>query len=350
MAHGGNIWEAALGSLDFSADLNPSGPPPGLEMVLKERWADVAVYPEPGYRLLREALARKEGMHPSCILPGNGTAELIHLISRWKKAARATVCVPTFTEYERAVAADGGEVLPVILRPEEEFLPGAPPRADKTDLLFLCNPNNPTGRLWPKERLLEWLYAYGRSGATVVLDEAYMDFVRDGLRESAVQWLDQFPSLIILRSLTKSFAVPGLRLGYLVASPLIIEQLKKIQPPWTVSAPAVAAGIWLADQQKVFEAYRNESLAARDALAEQLRLIPGIRSVPSEANFFLLQLADPVWTGSRLAARLAERGILVRVCDDFTGLEPGRYVRVAVRKPEENRQLVSALKETLNAG
>ena len=350
--HGGNLWAALEKSsfsrsqiLDFSADLNPLGPPPGLENLLRDSWADASVYPEPAYRALRQALARLEGIDPACILPGNGAADLIHLITRWKKGRRAMVCVPTFTEYERAVLADGGEVSPWVFRAQEQFFPDPPPEPDGSDLLFLCNPNNPTGRLWPRARLLESLERWDQQGGTVVVDEAYLDFVEEDLRCSAVRWLDRFPRLIVLRSMTKLFAVPGLRLGYLAASPGWVAALGRIQPPWPVNGPAVSAGIWLSEQREYREESRRAIQPARRQLAAELAKLPGLRLFPSEANFFLCCLTSPVWTGPRLAAVLAERGILIRVCDDFTGLEPGRFFRIAVRRPEENQRLIAALRE-----
>jgi len=347
--HGGNIWEA-LGALDFSADLNPLGPPPGLETVLREGWSEVSFYPEPTYRNLRRALAGREGVDPACILPGNGTADLIHLITRWKKPRRAVVCVPTFTEYERAVLADGGDLSLWFLRAEEGFLPGSLSGIEKMregELLFLCNPNNPTGRIWPEGRLLESLERCDRLGGMAVVDEAYMDFVADNLRTSAVRWLRRFPRLIVLRSMTKAFAVPGLRLGYAVAAPEVVESLSRVQPPWPVNGPAALAGSWLAEQREYLETCRRSILSFRELLREQLSGLSGIHLFPSEANFFLLRLLDSAWPGARLAAALAEREILVRVCDDFTGLQPGRFIRVAVRKPDENERLVSALREVL---
>ena len=355
-AHGGNIWsvleKSALSRsqiLDFSADLNPLGPPPGLEEVLRESWADGSLYPEPTYRNLRQALARFDGIDPARILPGNGTADLIHLITRWRKGKRAVVCVPTFTEYERAVLADGGEVSHWFLRSEDQFLPSFAPQPESggADLLFLCNPNNPTGRLWPRARLLECLERWDRAGATAVVDEAYLGFVEGEATGSAVRWLERFPRLIVLRSMTKLFSVPGLRLGYLAASPECVAALGRIQPPWPVNGPAVSAGIWLTQQREYIEESRRAIRAARQTMAAELAKLPGLRPFPTEANFFLCRLISPSWTAARLAAELAERGILIRTGDDFTGLEPGRFFRVAVRRPEENRRLLAALREVM---
>ncbi len=338
--------------LDFSADLNPLGPPPGLELVLREALQEITVYPEPTYRNLREALARAEGVEPEQILPGNGTAELIHLVTRWRRAALAAVVVPTFTEYERAVRADGGEVLPLHLREEEDFDPSRL-RADaalgpeEAQLGFICNPNNPTGRLWPAEELRRRLEEFHRAGMDVVVDEAYMDFVRDEGRYSAVDWIKEFPQLIVLRSLTKSFAVPGLRIGYGVASAERVGALAQLQPPWPVNGPAALAGQWLAGQQRFLDRCRRELAAIREQMESRLRELPGVRLFPSDCNFFLCRLTRAGRSAADLAAALADRGILIRVCDDFTGLERGRFFRVAVRTPEENDRLLAALRVAL---
>lgn len=351
--HGGNIWpllEKGISPaeiLDFSVDLNPLGPPPGWEAVLREGLQEAALYPDPAYRDLRQAIAATEGISPDRILPGNGTAELIHLITRRIKPARAAVAVPTFTEYERAVRADGGEVVPVLLREEEGFLPGPAPESS-AQLLFLCNPNNPTGRIWPRERLLEWLEACHRQGITAVVDEAYLDFVEEKFRASAVQWLDRFPRLIVLRSMTKSFAVPGLRLGYLAASEKIVSELAGIQPPWPVNGPAALAGRWLAGQTGYLEQSRRRLRLFRKSLQEQLQGLPALRCLPSESNFILCRLADPSWGAQQLAAVLADWGILIRSCDDFTGLEKDRFIRIAVRRPEQNERLLRGLKEVFS--
>ncbi len=351
--HGGNIWpllEKGISPteiLDFSVDLNPFGPPSGWEAVLREGLQEAVLYPDPAYQDLRQAIAAAEGISPDKILPGNGTADLIHLITRWIKPARAAVAVPTFTEYERAVQADGGEVIPCPLQEQNGFLPGPAPETG-AQILFLCNPNNPTGRIWPRDRLMEWLESCARQGITAVVDEAYMDFVEDDLRVSAVGWLERFPRLIVLRSMTKSFAVPGLRLGYLSASERIVSALAGIQPPWSVNGPAALAGRWLAGQQNYLEESRRSIRIFRQGLWEQLQKLPDLRCVPSEANFILCRLAGPVGGARRLAAALAERGILIRTCDDFTGLGKDHFLRIAVRRPEQNERLLRALKEILS--
>ncbi len=360
--HGGNPWAVLEDEkemdrfLDFSADLNPFGPPPGLRKFLQSSWDRIGWYPEPTYRTFRETVAEKEGLDPAHILPGNGTADLIHLISRLVARSQAVVVVPTFTEYERAVQADGGKVIPWVLKEEEGFDPlplmkQQPPfkasSSRKMDLLFLCHPNNPTGSLWPREELLKWIEWCERLGITVVVDEAYIDLVEEPSRHSLIGWVKRFHRLIVLRSLTKVFHVPGLRIGYLAASPEMVGRLQAIQPPWVMNALAAEIGSRLVQDRDFLSSSREKLAGERSLLEKALRGVKGVRVFPSEANFFLCRVLDPAWSNQSLAKRLCEEGIGVRVCNDFTGLPQGRFIRVAVRRFKENIRLLKALQRVL---
>ena len=360
--HGGNPW-ALLESpasdpsavFDFSADLNPLGPPPALGQLLREAASRIPWYPEPTYREFRDAAARAEGVDPAQILPGNGTADLIHLISRWRAGCTVLVMTPTFTEYERAAAADRSAVLPWPAAEEAGFAPHAPDGLGpelQEGLVFLCNPNNPTGVLWRREQLLELITLAGRRDAVVVLDEAYMDFVEDGRRYSLASLTERNPALLVLRSLTKSFCIPGLRAGYLVGSSDRVRRLQAVCSPWAMNAMAAFVGARLLEQEQEawLDSTRRQVGLWRSSLERDLRVLGWIHPYPAAANFLLCRILDPAKPGPWLAERLARRGILVRTCDDFTGLEPGRFIRLAVRSAEENRHLVEALREVGDAG
>ena len=345
--HGGNPWDLAQKKgvalselLDFSADLNPFGPPPQLGRLLQEAAAYLGYYPEPTYREFREAVAQILGLDPACILPGNGTADLIHLISRWKGPARAAVIVPTFTEYERAVKADRGTVVPWTLQIQE----------DRLTLLFLCNPNNPTGTLLSRDRLLNLLEVCEGRGMTTVVDEATMDLVEEGRRYTISPEVTRFRNLIVLRSFTKGYGVPGLRAGYGVAAPERVEELSRFQPPWAMNLLAAWVGARLVKDQQFLAESRRRLKEARGRMWERLKEIPGAEVSPSQANYFLCRLTSPLVSNEPLAAQLQERGILIRTCDDFTGLEPGRFIRMSVRRDSENDRLLDSLEELLGRG
>ena len=355
--HGGNVWALAREKsldpariLDFSADLNPLGPPAQLQAILQDGLKALAHYPDPAYRRFRESAGRAEQTDPSRILPGNGTAELIHLIGRWQAEEAAGVVVPTFTEYQRAARANGSPLQLFLLRENSNFLPdlGALlPKLRQVRLLFLCNPNNPTGTLWPAPLLRVLLEEAGRSGTRVVLDEAYMDFVADPEAGSVVRWVEEFPHLMVLRSLTKILALPGLRVGYLVAAPAVVQELQAIQPPWPLNGLAAWVGAeWLGQEgHRLFGAQTREKVGLfRREFETGLSGLAELRTQPSAVNFFLCRL-NQGHVACDLARRLADSGVLIRVCDDFTGLEQGRFIRLAVRTPEENRRFLQLLQE-----
>lgn len=308
-AHGGMTNG---GVLDFSASINPLGFPPSVRRVL-DRTAELVVrYPHPDARPLREALARRHQISPACILVGNGSAELIYLLVR---DLRIAVFVPAFTEYEDAAAS----AMPV---PWSQF-----PRAPNADAIVVGNPNNPTGHLTRPEQIL-------RLPGLVIVDEAFMDFVGD--EASLVRYAAETKRVIVVRSLTKFYALPGLRLGYIVAHPKVIARLRERQPPWSVNGIAQAAGIAALEDAGFAERTRIFIRETRDDLRHKIPL----ESLPSEANFLLCR------TPKDLVEPLAERGIAVRDCSSFTGLDRN-HLRVAVRLPEENARLVSAMKEVL---
>lgn len=356
--HGGNLWVLARDQqvaydqiLDFSADLNPWASEWVPSSVVQEAWALSRHYPDPGYHRFRKAAADWEGVGPENILPGNGTADLIHLITHWKRPARACLPVPTFTEYARAVRADGGETVSWPLPESKDFEGREFPsflKAQETDLVFLCNPNNPTGRLWTPEQLRTCLDLCARQGALLVLDEAYMELVPDKQRSSMAQEAARSEHLLVLRSMTKAFGQPGLRLGYAVGHPVLIEWLEQLQPPWPVNTIAAEVGTWLLRSvaRELADSRRKLEWARMD-LSRALAALPGIRVFGSDANFLLCRSRADV---SSLAKALEKERILIRRCDDFEGLEPDRFFRVAVRRPEENQRLVRALKEALHAG
>lgn len=341
--HGGNVWAHLANGfperevLDFSADLNPEGPPERCSLWLEESSRHIASYPDPECASFKEATSSYHGVPSNCVLPGNGTAELIHLISRAHKGKRAGIFVPTFTEYERAIRADGGKVV---------HLPfGERPPLSGLDLLFLCQPNNPTGSLWPKEELLRMLSAAKASGTLVVIDEAYVEFLERPEDFSLAREVLRFDNLIVLRSLTKAFAVPGLRIGYSLSDPKNVKALGEFQPPWSVNCLAAYVGERLFGERAYLEESRRKMISYRQSFLEELKEFSALRVWPSSANFFLCELVDPAWEANALALALARQGILIRVCDDFAGLEPGRFIRLCVRRPEENARLVYALKE-----
>ena len=345
--HGGNLAEVLArygleGVLDFSVSVHPLGPPDGLREYLASRPEDVTRYPDRRCEALRAAASRRFGFPPECFLAGNGSAELIDLVLRAGPCARLVVSPPDFGLYE----ALGPRGLPVLRVPRdaragyavaverllEAVLPG--------DLVLFSNPGNPSGAAVPAERLAPLLDRCAEVGALLAVDEAFADFCPE------VSLLDRTagnPALVVLRSLTKFYAIPGLRLGFLAGPPERVDRFASLQVPWSVSGPAQAAGTYCLGRPEWDRAARKFVEDERGRTSRALASVPGIEPLPSRANYLLLRLAPPAPGATTLYRNLARRGILVRHCGSF-GLGDG-YLRVGLRTPEENDRLVAALRD-----
>jgi threonine-phosphate decarboxylase len=345
--HGGDILSAAQSCggavLDFSANLNPLGMPEAVEKAARDAIAGAIHYPDPFCRELTGAIARRDGVTPEQILCGNGAADLIFRFAFSQRAKKALVTAPTFSEYEQAMTAAGTEVLHHFLRPEEGF--AVTPRILEDlkpglDVVFLCNPNNPTGRKIQPDLLLEILERCRALGIRPVLDECFLDLTDGGRENSMVPRLGDFPSLLILRAFTKCYAIPGLRLGYCItADRALLEALSFAAQPWSVSAPAQAAGVAALALPEHPEKARALIREQRQVLETALKAL-GYVVFSSAANYILFQAPGV----GDLKERLVQKGILIRSCANYPGLGPD-YYRIAVRTPEENEVLLRTLKE-----
>lgn len=346
--HGGNIFAVARGLavlpeeiLDFSASINPLGPADGVKGAVTAAFDRVIHYPESDSPELRRALSDRHELPEDCICVANGSTELIYQIPRLVKGRRALLIAPTFSEYAKALQLGGWVTDYFILGDEERFeldlkqLEGK--LAGGYDLLLLCNPGNPTGRLYPLEQVRQVISICMEAGTFFVLDEAFIDFCE---AESAKHIAAKTPNMLLLRSLTKFYALPGLRLGWGVATPATIAILSELKGPWSVGSIAQAAALAsLADHE-----YAERSIRLitgwRTELMEQLNNLQGCTSFQSAANFILLKL--PSATADQVAATLLRHRILIRNCENFIGLD-GHFIRMAVKTGGENRLLLDAL-------
>ncbi len=327
--------------LDFSVNCNPLGPPSAVAAALAA--VDPARYPDDECGALRRALAPRLGVAEDCLVVGNGSVELIWLLAAayLRPGDAALIVGPTFGEYARAVAIHGGRPLEHRASAEDGFRPRvgeivARLRDLRPRLVFLCNPNNPTGVYLGRAEV-------GRLSAActdglLVVDEAYLAFVERA--DSLLDLLDE--GVVLLRSLTKDYALAGLRLGYALAAPAVSAALRQVRAPWSVNAAAQAAGLAaLADEAHLARA-RQEVAAARAYLMAELTSL-GLPVLPSAANFLLVR----VGAASKLRGELLRRGCCVRDCTSF-GLP--EYIRIGLRRLPECRQLVAALREVLHDG
>ena len=344
--HGGDIRtaQAAYGGevLDFSANLNPLGLPAPVRQAAAR--ADCAPYPDPLCRDLRRAIAAHDGVEEDQVVCGNGAADLIFRLAFALRPQKALVTAPTFSEYEGALTCVGCQVARYPLDQNQNFdLDGGFVGAigPDVDLVFLCTPNNPTGRLIDGNLLLEIARRCRDVGAVLAVDECFLPLAAGG--PGLAPWLAEYPALVLLRAFTKSYAMAGLRLGYcLTANGDLREALDRIAQPWSVSAPAQAAGVaaltccphWAAAGRALVE-------EARPGLAAGLTAA-GCTVVPGQANYLLFRLPGV----ADLKEKLLGRGVLIRSCANYHGLGPDWY-RVCVKGETENRRLLAALREVL---
>lgn len=346
--HGGDVLtaQARYGGpvLDCSANLNPLGMPPQVGEAAARAAANAAPYPDPLCRGLRAAIAAHDGVEEGQVLCGGGAAELIFRLAYALRPRRALVTAPTFSEYEGALSAAGGAVTRHPLRRERNFdvdegiLEAVGP---DTELVFLCTPNNPTGRLIDQGLLLRIAEKCRGLGAVLAVDECFLPLACGG--PGLAPWLVEYPNLLLLRAFTKSYAMAGLRLGYaLSANTALLERLSLSGPPWSVSTPAQAAGLAALTQCPHWpEKARAFLEGERPALAAGLSAL-GLDVVPGQANYLLFRAAG----AADLKEKMVKKGVLIRSCANYHGLGEDWY-RVCVGPTEQNRRLLAALSEVL---
>lgn len=353
--HGGNLVAASRRFnrepnhfIDFSSNLNIWLEPalPDAEEILRE----VTRYPEVDAMTLRQQLAAIYRVESSHVLPTAGAAEALYLAMRLFAGKRVGIIEPAFSDYSRACQAAGVSFESIQLSSHEWFLPvtAYEDRLKDFDVIVLGNPNNPTGHFHPRACLIELMHRFPQKAW--VVDEAFIEFVERHEEETLLSVLREFSSFIVIGSLTKSWRVPGLRLGFLATSRgEWLEKTALWQPPWSINGVAqlwakhnLTAKGWAHMQQSLAELPR-----LRACFMAELEKVPEIRVHHAHANFLLLELLTA--SAVDLYDSLGQEGFLVRVCDSFSGVPPDRYIRVAIRNEDENRRLVRAMAKFFEA-
>jgi threonine-phosphate decarboxylase len=347
--HGGDIKSAeeAFGKrmepfIDFSSNMNPWGPPLVVKSLLLNSWQDIVKYPDPAVRELRRKLAETYDIPVESILVGNGAAELIDLVVRVLQPGVTGLVRPSFSEYEEAVQKINGQVYDIPLRAELGFelqLTDIASAMKHADVLFVGHPNNPTGRLIPK-LLLEHIISHKKP---LIIDEAFIDFTLEEDSTSFIRQAAVSKDLYVIRSMTKFYAIPGIRLGFIVALPEMIQRLKSLQVQWSVNYLAQVIGAAVLEDQEYALKTRNWLVEERAWLTAQLKLL-NLKVFPSDTNFLLFSF--PVKDGLNvkiMQQRLGHHGVLIRDASLFHGLDES-YCRVAVRLRADNQRLISELK------
>ena len=334
--------EMPLHCIDFSANINPLGPPTSLEKNWSNFFSSITYYPDPHAVQLTKRLAEKESVPESSILIGNGGAEMITLVGRLLADKKVLIIQPAFAEYAESCQAAGCEVSFYQLQaPNWEInLEPLRPLLQKNDAVFLCTPNNPTGISFPQEVVHELIRECKKQDCIIVIDEAFYDFTDDAFTYASLVTNNEH--VVILRSLTKIFAIPGLRLGYLLADEALVQRLKTYKPHWSVNAIALAAGQLCIGEDTYIEqtrAYIREQKQRLFIFFEEY----GFEVSNSAINFYLLKDRG-AGDASDLLSFLLKRGIIPRHTYNFPGLD-GRWLRFAVKSEEDNMVLMGALRQ-----
>lgn len=354
--HGGNIYAASRNFqhkeewLDYSANINPLGLASSVKVAMLQAMDSVIHYPDVDAYELKQAICRAYGISADFITVGNGAVELLYVLSHIIQPHNVLVMAPTFSEYERAACAAGAQVSYVVLRAHDDFQVNSHALIEKIEtiqpeLVFLCNPNNPTGALMTPKEIAEVITVAAKIKSFVVVDESFLDFLpwNDWTCQPL---LSKFPNLIIAHSLTKFYAIPGLRLGFVLASESITKKLHLSKDPWNVNSIAQAAGVAALGDEAYAAQSRAYIVQEKKLFYQSLAKISGFKPYEPAANYILVDILQSHWTASVLCKKMMERRILIRDCSNYEGLGD-RYIRLAVKGHEQNQQVIFELQNII---
>ncbi|MEO6203593.1 MAG: threonine-phosphate decarboxylase CobD [Nitrospirales bacterium] len=370
VVHGGQVHQVAkaLGRsvdsfIDFSASINPLGPPASVLRAMQQALPACGHYPDPSAEELRMRLAKEHGISSDSIALGNGSSELIRILPQALSLRQGYVAGPTFMEYEASLYIAGARCTHVLATSGKKYAPpmeelsllvdairscsqkAARRGGESHTAVFVCNPNSPTGRVVTARSLRTLYRKIEEAGLWMVVDEAFIDFCPS---HSLIKEISNARRLLILRSFTKFYGMPGIRLGYLVGAPETVATIRRLLPPWSVSHFAQEAGIAAVGDARYRQRIVRFMHKERPRFMRQLRAVPGLRVIPTSANFVMVELPSTCVTAG-LVARLARQGILVRDCQTFSGMtQPA--LRLAIRYPRDNNRMIHALQNALREG
>ena len=342
-SHGG-IYSVnpRLVRLDYSSSINPLGTPKkAIAAVKMSANSLVQTYPDPECRELKKSLSRYLGIDSEWFTVGNGAIEIIYWFAHTTTSVRGRVVIPipTFCEYEVASQKVGAEVTLVPLNNFDLDADKIIEKARGANAVFLCNPNNPTGMLATKQimKIIENI----DSSTKILLDECFIELADNPEANTMIDQISEFDNLVILRSLTKSFGLAGLRVGYSVCNPTLAKRLSTNKIPWNVNSLAQVAGVAALRERRCLSKARALIKKERRFLHDNIEKLESFHPIRSDSNFFLVHLQGRNSTQFR-DRLLKKSGVLVRDCSTFTGMG-AQYIRIAIKKHSENILLLKAL-------
>lgn len=337
--HGGDVYRNK-NVIDFSANCNPFGTPKSVKEAAVQAMEEVFHYPDTDCQELREAIGVYEEVRPEWIICGNGAADLIYRLVLGTKPKQAVLFAPTFAEYEQALEIVNCEVKHYELKEENGFCVEETLLdwiTEKTDIVFLCNPNNPTGQTIDRDMLIKILDCCKKQNIVVILDECFLEFLDEPNRYEMSNLRGEYPNLLIIKAFTKIFSMPGLRLGYAISSnPDILEEMSWKLQQWNVSVPAQMAGVAALENPKEYIRQTREYVSGQREYMRNIMKMMGYVVFASKANYLFFKGRPG------LEKEALEAGFLIRDCQNYEGLSEGFY-RIAVRTKEENERLITWL-------
>lgn len=337
--HGGDIYRHP-GVIDFSVNTNPLGTPESVKRAVQESVAKIEHYPDVRCEDLREAISRFEQVNMEEILCGNGAAELFFAAVQAVWPQKALVIAPSFSEYEEALRSVGAEIEYYYLCEEDNFQireDYVDKLSEEIDMIFLCNPNNPTGQTIDRDMLIKILNRCKKQNIVVILDECFLEFLDEPNRYEMSDLRGEYPNLLIIKAFTKIFSMPGLRLGYAISSNQdILEEMSWKLQQWNVSVPAQMAGVAALEKPKEYIRQTREYVSGQREYMRNIMKMMGYVVFASKANYLFFKGRPG------LEKEALEAGFLIRDCQNYEGLSEGFY-RIAVRTKEENERLITWL-------
>jgi threonine-phosphate decarboxylase len=358
VSHGGDVWGFSRKHnipvdkvLDFSAPINFLGASPKAVESVRQNAGLIRFYPDPNPVELRTEVAKYVGcgVKAENIILGNGSIELIYMLTEVFPAGfKAVIPVPSFTEYEKAALRVHGEVVFVNLLENFALDIESIKKAltDDTRIVYICNPHSPSGTVYSRDTLLDLVEFCQRKNIIFSVDENYIEFTNRIEEITLAGYVNKYENLFVIRSVTKFYGMPGVRFGYGISNQSLIEKLETVRQPWSINSLAGFATLAAFEDKEFIEETRREISRERAQLASMLEGMGGLRVFPSETNFLLVKILRKGVTSTALREKLATKGILIRDCSTFVGLDDS-FFRVTVRSAGENAKLIAAMKKIL---
>lgn len=338
--HGGDIYRNQV-EMDFSVNINPLGIPDKVEEALHKAVGRCFEYPDRMVEKLKKSVSRMLAIPEEYLLFGNGASELFMGVMHAIRPQKVLIPIPSFYGYEYACEAVESDIIYYPLKEKEKFMPKddfLDALTEEIDLLFLANPNNPTGKRMEKAYLKKVLKRCSERNIKVVLDECFIEFCES--ESSMLSEMEKYENLLLVRAFTKIYAIPGVRLGYLICKDVtLLEKIEKQLPEWNLSTFAQEAGVACTSQSEYVKKTVDYVKKERQFLTEQLQKL-GVKVFSSETNYLLIYSEKPLYEA------LLQKGILIRDCENFKGLSKG-YYRIAVKQRNENEKIVKAIDECI---